>query len=100
MPIGCIGTTVRDTLFIINRTPSNIPADSIRLIGSASWTLIKTQAFILPNDSAMYIVQYDVATIQNDNVTIEVHHPLCDTIDVITIQGSGKGLYSLQIRVF
>lgn len=90
MPIGCIGTTVRDTLFIINRTPSIIPADSIRLIGSVSWTLIKTQSFTLPNDSAMYIVQYDVATIQNDNVTIEVHHPLCDTIDVITIQGSGK----------
>ena len=90
LPTGCIGSIVRDSIFIINRTPSILPADSIRLIGNASWTLNTKQSFILPNDSAMCIVQYDVSLIQTQNVNIEVHHPLCDTIDVITIQGSGK----------
>jgi len=90
LPTGCIGSIVRDSIFIINRTPSILPADSIRLIGNASWTLNTTQSFILPNDSAMCIVQYDVSLIQTQKVNIEVHHPLCDTIDVITIQGSGK----------
>lgn len=90
MPIGCIGTSVRDTLFIINRTPSIIPSDSIRLSTNSGWSMIKPQSFILQNDSAMFILQHDISVIQNKIVNLEVHHPLCDTIDVITIQGSGK----------
>ena len=90
LPETCIGSPITDTIYIINRTSIPIPKDSITIKGNMNWLLAVQSSIIPGNDSTMCIIQYIPQDDILNNVTLEVHFPLCDTIDRITIQGKGK----------
>lgn len=90
LPETCIGSPITDTIYIINRTSIPIPKDSITIKGNMNWLLAVQSSIIPGKDSTMCIIQYIPQDDILNNVTLEVHFPLCDTIDRITIQGKGK----------
>ena len=90
LPETCIGSAITDTIYIINRSSILIPSDSVRLSGSMDWTIAPQRNAILGNDSTMFIIQYIPQNDIMQNVSLELHYPLCDTIDRINIQGKGK----------
>jgi hypothetical protein len=86
----CIGTPITDSIYIINRTSIPIPSDSVRLSGSIDWTIAPQRNTIPGNDSTIFIIQYIPQNDIMQNISLELHYPLCDTIDRINIQGKGK----------
>ena len=86
----CIGSAITDTIYIINRTSILIPSDSVRLSGSMDWTIAPQRNAIPGNDSTMFIIQYIPQNDIMQNISLELHYPLCDTIDRINIQAKGK----------
>jgi hypothetical protein len=90
LPETCIGSAVTDTIFIINRTSIPVPSDSVRLSGSIDWTIAPQRNTIPGNDSTIFIIQYIPKNDNIQNAILEVHYPLCDTIDRVNLQGKGK----------
>jgi len=90
LPETCIGTAITDSIYIINRTSIPIPSDSVRLSGSINWKIASQRNSIPGNDSTMFIIQYNPQNDVMQNISLELHYPLCDTIDRINIQGRGK----------
>jgi len=90
LPETCIGSAITDTIYIINRSSIIIPSDSVRLSGSMDWTISPQRNAIPGNDSTIFIIQYIPQNDIMQNISLELHYPLCDTIDRINIQGKGK----------
>lgn len=90
LPETCIGSAITDTIYIINRTSILIPSDSVRLSGNIDWTIVPQRNVIPGNDSTIFIIQYIPQNDIMQNVSLELHYPLCDTIDRINIQAKGK----------
>ena len=86
---ACIGFPKRDTIVIVNKSSISIPSDSIRLSGSNDISIIPLRQSISALDSAFFIIQFIPNNTNLQTVNLEVHHPLCDTIDIVSIQGIG-----------
>ena len=54
------------------------------------WTIAPQRNTIPGNDSTIFIIQYIPQNDIMQNISLELHYPLCDTIDRINIQGKGK----------
>ena len=90
LPETCIGSAITDTIYIINRSSILIPSDSVRLSGNMDWNIAPQRNAIPGNDSTMFIIQYIPQNDIMQNISLELHYPLCDTIDLINIQAKGK----------
>ncbi|MGA1278341.1 MAG: hypothetical protein ACO30P_07970 [Candidatus Kapaibacteriota bacterium] len=86
---ACIGSSIQDTIYIINGSSVAIPSDSIRVQGSNDISIIPVRNIIPARDSALFIIRFTPSNKVKQLASILFHHPLCDTTDVISIEGTG-----------
>jgi hypothetical protein len=86
---ACIGSSIQDTIYIINGSSVAIPSDSFRVEGSNDISIIPVRNTIPARDSALFIIRFTPSNKVKQLASILFHHPLCDTTDVISIEGTG-----------